>query len=95
MPALPNTPTVTEAGYPAYQVTNWHGLIGPKGIPRDIQMKLNNAVNQALNEKGTDVDLASDGLVPAGDSPETFQALLTSETARWGALVKKRNLKAE
>jgi len=95
LPALPNVPTASESGYPTYQVTNWHGLIGPKGIPKDIQMKLNKAVNQALTEKGIDSDLAGDGLIAAGDTPEAFQALLTSETARWAALAKKRNLKAE
>ena len=95
LPALPSIPTAVESGYPAYQVTNWHGLIGPKGIPKDIQMKLNKAVNQALKEKGIDADLASDGLTAAGDTPEAFQTLLASETARWAILAKKRNLKAE
>jgi tripartite-type tricarboxylate transporter receptor subunit TctC len=94
LPALPNIPTASESGYPSYQVTNWHGLIGPKGIPKDIQMKLNKAVNQALNEKGIDADLASNGLAAAGDTPEAFQTLLISETARWATLAKKRDLKA-
>jgi tripartite-type tricarboxylate transporter receptor subunit TctC len=94
LPALPNIPTASESGYPSYQVTNWHGLIGPKGIPKEIQMKLNKVVNQALNEKEIDVDLASDGLAAAGDTPEAFQALLISETARWASLAKKRDLKA-
>jgi tripartite-type tricarboxylate transporter receptor subunit TctC len=95
LPALSNIPTAIESGYPGYQVTNWHGLIGPKGIPKDIQMKLNKAVNQALKEKGIDADLASDGLTAAGDTPEAFQTLLASETARWAILAKKRNLKVE
>jgi tripartite-type tricarboxylate transporter receptor subunit TctC len=93
--ALPDVPTVAEAGFPAYVVTNWHGIIGPKGIPRDVVAKLNKAVNDSLQGPGMETGLSSDGLTPAGGTPEEFGKLLAEETARWGALVKKRNIKVE
>ncbi len=93
--ALPDVPTVMEAGYPSYQVTNWHGLIAPKGLPRDIQLKLNKAVNDALKASGMEAGMAQDGLTAAGGMPEEFGALLGSEVARWGALAKKRNIRAD
>jgi tripartite-type tricarboxylate transporter receptor subunit TctC len=93
--ALPDVPTTAEAGFPNYSVTNWHGIIGPKGIPQDIVAKLNKAVNESLRAPGMDKALSSDGLMPAGGTPAEFGALLAEETARWQALVTKRNIKVE
>lgn len=90
--ALPEAPTVVEAGFPSYQVTNWHGLIAPRGLPKDIQMKLNKAVNESLHDPKMEAGMAQDGLSAAGGTPEEFQALLASEIERWGALAKKRNI---
>jgi len=93
--ALPDVPTTAEAGFPNYAVTNWHGIIGPKGIPQDIVAKLNKAVNESLRAPGMDKALSSDGLMPAGGTPVEFGELLAQETARWQALVTKRNIKVE
>lgn len=88
--ALPNVPTVMESGYPNFDVSVWHGLIGPKGIPADIVLKINQAVRTALNDPLMAQQLASDGLTASTDSPEEFAALISQEVARWGALVKSR-----
>ena len=93
--ALPDVPTVVESGYPSYSVTNWHGLVAPKGLPRDIQMKLNKAINESLTASGMESGLALDGLSAAAGTPEEFGILLASEVTRWGALVKKRSIRAE
>ncbi len=93
--ALPDVPTVIESGYPSYSVTNWHGLVAPKGLSRDIQMKLNKAINESLTASGMESGMASDGLSAAGGTPEEFGTLLAAEVTRWGALVKKRNIRAE
>jgi len=95
LPALPDVPTVSEAGWPAYQVTNWHGLIGPKGIPADIVAKLNRAINESMVAPGMDAHLAWDGLVAAAVTPDEFGALLRSEAEKWGALAKAKGIKAE
>lgn len=94
LPALADVPTVMEAGFP-FQVTNWHGLIGPKGIPADIVRKLNAAVNEALRAPGMDTHMASDGLTAAGGAPEEFGALMKSEIERWGNLVKTKGVKLD
>ncbi|MBP8035736.1 MAG: tripartite tricarboxylate transporter substrate binding protein, partial [Burkholderiaceae bacterium] len=90
--ALPDVPTVKEAGYPQYEVTNWHGIIAPKGVPVAIQQKLNKAINQVLQDKEMEKTLTSDGLTAAALTPEEFGALLKSEIARWGAVAKSRGL---
>jgi tripartite-type tricarboxylate transporter receptor subunit TctC len=90
--ALPNVPTVMESGYPSYEVTNWHGIIAPKGVPAAIQDKLNKAINQVLQDPEMEKTLTSDGLTAAAISPQEFGVLLRSEIARWGALAKSRGL---
>ena len=92
LPALPDVPTVMESGYPTFDVAVWHGLIGPKGIPADIVDKINQATRAALGTPEMAEQLASDGLTAAGDSPAEFGALIAAEVARWGNLVKTRNI---
>ncbi|MBL8310905.1 MAG: tripartite tricarboxylate transporter substrate binding protein [Burkholderiales bacterium] len=93
--ALPDVPTAMELGYKDYQVTNWHGLIGPKGMSPDIVAKLNKAVNETMGAKSMEANLESDGLTASPGSAADFGAQLASESARWGAIVKKRNIKAD
>jgi tripartite-type tricarboxylate transporter receptor subunit TctC len=90
--ALPDLPTVIESGYPNFDVAVWHGLIGPKGIPKDIVDKLNKAVLESLSDPSTAEQLATDGLTPAKDSPEAFGQLIELEVKRWGALIKSRGI---
>ena len=91
--ALPDVPTVIESGYPKFAVYNWHGIIGPKGIPKDIVAKLNTAINEVIGQTGMDSNLASDGLTAAPGSPEAFGALIEAEAKRWGDLVKSKGIK--
>ena len=93
--ALPEVPTVIESGYPNFAVYNWHGIIGPKGIPKEIVAKLNKAINEVVAAQGMDTNLASDGLTAAPGSPEEFGALIESEAKRWGTLVKSKSIKLD
>jgi len=92
---LPDVPTIAESGYPGFDVTVWHGLIGPKGIPADIVAKLNQSINEAMVAPGMDAHLASDGLAAAAVSPAEFGALIASEIERWGALARARGVKID
>ena len=93
--AAPEVPTVAESGYPAYEVTNWHGLVGPKGMPKDVVDRLNREVNEALKSSDVEKLLAADGLEPAGGSPQELAAILREEIARWSRVVKQAGLKLE
>jgi tripartite-type tricarboxylate transporter receptor subunit TctC len=95
LPALPDVPTVAESGYPSYQVTNWHGIIAPKGLPRDIQLQLNKAINDCMHDPKMEATLAEDGLVPANGTPDDFGKLMASEVARWAVVAKKRNIQGQ
>jgi tripartite-type tricarboxylate transporter receptor subunit TctC len=93
--AAPDVPTVAESGYPGWEVTNWHGLVGPKGLPKDIVQRLNKEVNVAVHSSEMVKVLSGDGLEPAGGTPEELAALLKSEVARWAEVVKRAKIKID
>ena len=93
--AAPELPTVAEAGVPGYQVVLWHGLVAPKGIPAPIVQRLNQAANDALKGKDVADVLGSDGVTPAGGSPDQFREVIRNDIARWSDVVKKANIKID
>jgi tripartite-type tricarboxylate transporter receptor subunit TctC len=93
--AAPEVPTVQEAGFPSYEVTNWHGLVGPKGLPKDVLERLSKEVNEALKSPEMAKVLAGDGLEPAGGTPEEFAVIIKNELARWNQVVKQAGVKLE
>ena len=95
LPALPNVPTVAEAGVPDYAVELWHGFIAPKGVPRPIVDKINKAANETLKLPETAEKLAADGVGPAGGTPEEFGATIRKELDIWKKLAADGVIKAE
>ena len=95
IPALPDVPTVEESGVKNYDVTLWHGLIGPKGMPPAIVNKINAAVGKALKLKESEETLQNDGVSPAGGTPQQFGATIKAETVMWAKVVADAGIKAE
>jgi tripartite-type tricarboxylate transporter receptor subunit TctC len=93
--AAPELPTVAEAGVPGYQVVLWHGLVGPKGLPAAVVERVNQAANDTLKSKDVADLLATDGVAPAGGTPEQFRAVIKSDIERWSGVVKQANIKAD
>lgn len=91
----PNVPTVKESGFPDYEVLLWHGLIGPRGIPRAIVNRLNKEANAIVQDKEVVGLLAQDGVSPAGGTPEAFLKTIDSDIKRWATVVKQANIKLE
>jgi len=94
-PLLPDVPSFSEVGYPKVIVLNWQGLIAPKGTPKAIIDKLNAAANEALKDPQLRDLMLSQGNEIGGGSPADFAALIKSESAKWGAVVKLANIKPE
>lgn len=92
-PLLPDVPSFAEVGYPKVVVLNWQGLIAPKGTPKAIIDKLNAAANEALKDPQLRDLMLSQGNEIGGGSPADFAALIKSESAKWGAVVKLANIK--
>jgi tripartite-type tricarboxylate transporter receptor subunit TctC len=93
--ALPDVPTVGESGVKGYDVELWHGLIGPKGLPRPIVERINAEANKALKVKETAEQLQSDGVAPAGGTPEQFLAVIEKEIGVWRKVAADAGVKAQ
>ena len=75
-PALPDLPTIAEAGVPGYEVTTWSGVIVPAGVPKAIGARLNAEINKALVAQTAKELLAGSGYELVGGTPEQFDAFL-------------------
>jgi tripartite-type tricarboxylate transporter receptor subunit TctC len=94
----PEIPTVDEAGLPGFHVSTWYGLWAPKGTPRDVVLKLNAAAGEALADPPVREKLTAMGFaIPPREqqTPEAFAAHHKAEIAKWSAIIKAANVKAE
>jgi len=91
-PALPDVPTTIEAGMPEYQVSAWNALFAPKGTPKEIVAKLNDALNKALDDPATKKRLLDLGAVLPEGKERTSAWLgefVAQEVARWTPIIQK------
>ena len=93
--AYAKVPTIAEAGLPGYEAVLWHGLIGPKGVPKPMVERINKEIAAALANKDAIEKLETDGVVPAGGSADQFAALIKKDIALWSKVVKDGNIKVE
>ena len=93
--ALPDVPTVAEAGLPAFQVTFWSGLVAPAGTPADVVASLNAALRKSLASAEVRETLGRQGLTPAGNSPAEFARFIETEIARWEQAVRVSGAKVD
>ena len=93
--ALPEVPTVAEAGLPGFETVLWHGLIAPKGLPRGIVEQLHAGVSMLLTKKEAIEHLRSDTAEPAGGTPDEFLDRITSDIALWRKVVAESGIHAE
>ncbi|RPI42687.1 MAG: tripartite tricarboxylate transporter substrate binding protein [Betaproteobacteria bacterium] len=91
--SLPDLPTFAEAGLVGYEVTTWHGWLGPKGTPRAIVTTLNAALNDVLKDHEVARVISNDGGIIIGGTPEAFRKHVGEEIERWRRLVKIAGIK--
>jgi tripartite-type tricarboxylate transporter receptor subunit TctC len=94
-PAVPDVPTVAEAGVPGYAVTVWYGILATGRTPGPIIDKLHAGFVNALQSPEVRQQLTALGLEPVGNTPAQFGATIKSEIAQWGEVVKRAGIKAE
>lgn len=91
-PALPDVPSMAEAGYPSVQATKWYALLAPRGTPTEIIDKYNAALNQVLGSADLRERLLEIGANPLGGSPEDLNRFLAEETDRWKKVIEDAHL---
>lgn len=91
-PALPDIPSMKEAGYPDFALGAWFGFFAPKGTPDAIVNKISRDIDSLIHEPGVKAKLMNEGAEPIGGTPAEFKAFTDKETEKWGKLVKSMNI---
>jgi tripartite-type tricarboxylate transporter receptor subunit TctC len=94
-PALPDLPTISEAGLSGYDSTSWNAIYVPAGTPKEIIDKLNRETRAILESPETRKFFAEQGAEAGGGTPEQLGAFTRAETAKWAKVVKEANIKVE
>lgn len=93
--ALPELPTIAQAGVPGFEATLWYGVLAPAGTPMPIINRLHATLTRALQSADMKARFAAEGSEPIGSTPQEFQAFIKSEIERWALVVKASGMKAE
>ena len=92
---MPDVPTLNEAGVPGYEATIWLGLMAPKGTPKAIVDKLNEAVSKIVNQPDVKQLWAKQGAVAMVMTPEAFEKYTRDDIAKWARVIKSAGIKAD
>ena len=93
--ALPEVPTIDEAGVPGYEVSGWYGILGPAGIPKAIVVRLNAELTRILQEPSMREMLAREGAEPRASTPDEFTQVIAADIVKWAKVVKAAGIKLE
>ncbi len=91
--ALPDVPTIDEAGITGYEVSGWYGVIGPAGIPQPVVARLNKAINDYLQAPESRKQLSNEGADPRTGTPEEFGAAMATDLQKWAKVVAATGIK--
>ncbi len=93
--AIPDIPTIAEAGVPGYAATNWYGLLAPAKTPKPVIDRLNQEMVAALKAPEVVEGLKSRGIDAAPSSPAEFAAYIRTENTKWSKVIKQSGIKGE
>jgi tripartite-type tricarboxylate transporter receptor subunit TctC len=93
--ALPEVPTVAEAGLRDFEVTTWYGVLAPAGTARSVVSRLNAELVKIMHSPELKERLAATGTEPLTSTPEEFTAYIRREIAKWGEVIRKAGVKAD
>jgi tripartite-type tricarboxylate transporter receptor subunit TctC len=93
--AIPELPTMQEAGVARYEVVGWYGVLAPAGTPPTIVQKLNREIVRSLRLPDVGEKIAAEGSEPVGNTAEEFGAHIKAEVEKWRDLIQKTGIKTE
>jgi tripartite-type tricarboxylate transporter receptor subunit TctC len=92
---LPDVPTVNESGVPGYEATIWLGLLAPKGTPKAIVDKLNEAISKIASQPEVKAEWGKQGATPMVMTPAEFDKYIQGDIAKWARVIKTANIKVD
>ena len=95
VPAVPEVPTMDEAGVRGFRSSTWNALAAPPKTPAAIVAKLNQAINEVLKKPETAEHLRRMNMTPVGGTPGEIRAYIAAETERWGDVIRAANIKLD
>jgi tripartite-type tricarboxylate transporter receptor subunit TctC len=93
--ALPNVPTIEEAGLPGYYAASWYGLLLPAGVPKNVVDALARETGSAMRAPDINEKMVAQGFEPVGNTPAEFGKFIRVELTRWEKVVKERGIRGE
>lgn len=93
--ALPDIPTIAEAGVPGYEVDGWYGILAPARTPAAILQRLNADINAVVATQDAKERLLAVGLQARGTTPAEFHQMIVKDIARWATVAKKAKLEPQ
>jgi tripartite-type tricarboxylate transporter receptor subunit TctC len=94
-PALPDVPTMAEAGFKGAEATAWGGLLAPAGTPADIIKGLSAAASISLQKPDVKTRVANTGLEAVNSTPEAMATFMAEETRKWERVVREAHITAD
>lgn len=94
-PAMPDIPTLGEAGVPGVVVVNWYGLIAPKGTPKAVIERITSETAKAIQSPEMAKRLIAEGSEAVGSSPQAFAAHIRAEHEMWARVIKKAGIRGQ
>jgi len=95
IPAIPDVPTLAEAGLPGYEATNWWGVVAPAGTPRPVIERLHKELNAVIVSADTRKRFEAEGADAMPMSSGEFGRFMGTEIGKWARVVKDAGIKAE
>ncbi len=96
--ALPDVPTVEQAGGPAlkgFEASSWFGLLAPAGTPPEVVNRIQQEVAKAIKTQDVSDKLLAQGAIPSGNTPQQFAAFIDAELKKWAPVVKASGAKVD
>jgi tripartite-type tricarboxylate transporter receptor subunit TctC len=90
-PAVPDVPSIGET-VPGYAVTHWYGIWGPKGIPKDIVVRMNQEFSRVIRSEAISKWLATEGMLASAGPPEQFLDRISRDVAQWKRVVREAKI---
>ena len=94
-PALPEVPTVSEAGVPGFDASTWYGMLAPARTPREVVGKLHGEIVRILQQRDVRERLSAMGVETLGSTPEQLARHIASELPKWSRVVKQSGARVD